>query len=435
MSLLLGIAREFITPKIGCTLYGYRPDIYSVSVEDDLTATAFYFKNSGKEVLLISVALGSVNTELSDLLRRDISKNTGIPFDSVIISAIHTHSAPNLSGNYGWGDVDREYFDDIFYPALIKVAADAIANTQEAEMGIGTGNSDIGINRRELRKDGSIALGQNPWGCYNPQMTVITFRDTRSKKPIANIVHYGMHATCAGANTEISRDWPGVMCDVLEKESGAVTAFFNGPEGDVGPRLTNGETTGNGNIAYIYETGYKAAADALKIYKTIKVFDRDPALKVMKGEMYIPLEKRCSIDYAQAMLKKYEGETVNLEGAKKRYYENVLDSYEKGFVEKEAMGLSYVLFSLGDIAVVTSPYEVFSEIGLRISKFSPFPYTLLTVETNGMEDYFVTETEICRGGYEIDMFLLSGIQSPVKNADFYFINAVLNDLEKLYKEE
>ena len=43
-SLCLGVAREVITPEVGSQLYGYTPDVFSEAVEDDLTVTAFYFK-------------------------------------------------------------------------------------------------------------------------------------------------------------------------------------------------------------------------------------------------------------------------------------------------------------------------------------------------------------------------------------------------------
>jgi len=92
-------------------------------------------------------------------------------------------------------------------------------------------------------------------------MTVISFADEEGKV-VANIVHYGMHGTCAGRNYEISRDWAGVMVDDVERVSGAITAFFNGAEGDVGPRLTNGLTTGNGDITYAERHGALAAHDA-----------------------------------------------------------------------------------------------------------------------------------------------------------------------------
>ena len=58
----LGVAREIITPEIGGQLYGYRPNIFSERVADDLTATAFYFKQGDKECILISVTVCSVKT-------------------------------------------------------------------------------------------------------------------------------------------------------------------------------------------------------------------------------------------------------------------------------------------------------------------------------------------------------------------------------------
>ena len=36
--LLLGVARGDITPELGCNLFGYRPDLHSESVNDNLTA-------------------------------------------------------------------------------------------------------------------------------------------------------------------------------------------------------------------------------------------------------------------------------------------------------------------------------------------------------------------------------------------------------------
>lgn len=49
--LMLGVGREMITPPVGGHLYGYNSDIVSESVNDDLTVTAFYFKQNSKRRL------------------------------------------------------------------------------------------------------------------------------------------------------------------------------------------------------------------------------------------------------------------------------------------------------------------------------------------------------------------------------------------------
>ena len=67
-NLILGVARTIITPKVGTLLYGYRPDLVSESVNDDLTATAFYFKQGERVALLVSVTLGSVNLKTTNAI-------------------------------------------------------------------------------------------------------------------------------------------------------------------------------------------------------------------------------------------------------------------------------------------------------------------------------------------------------------------------------
>ena len=68
--LFMGVSREIISPKVGALLYGYVPDLHSTKVADDLTATAFYFKQGDKSALMISLAVWQINTDLSDEIRK-----------------------------------------------------------------------------------------------------------------------------------------------------------------------------------------------------------------------------------------------------------------------------------------------------------------------------------------------------------------------------
>ncbi len=433
MSMLLGVSKQIITPEIGTCLYGYRPNIHSTVVRDDLTAIAFYFKNEETHALWISVAVGGLNTELHNGIRHALSQETGVPFENILFSASHTHSGPNTVGEYGWGDIDRDFCDKIYLPGIRKAVEEAMSSPIEVEMGIGVGNSDVGVNRREVLENGSVYFGQNPWGCYNPQMTVIAFRDMEHK-PVANIIHYGMHGTCAGMTTDISRDWSGVMCDVLEKKTKAVTAFVNGPEGDVGPRLSNAFTSG-GDYSYVLEIGNKAALDAVGIYNTIKSYSKPSRFAAAQDEMALPLDKRYDLEFVKEKLAEFEGNTINILGRMRDYFERVLESYDTGYEEKSLMLVPHNFIVIGEVAVVSFPYELFSEIGLRIAKHSPFPYTLSLACSNGAESYFPAQTDICRGGYEIDSFLYKYIQPISHSADTALVNETLRVLRNLYEEK
>lgn len=431
-TLTLGIGRQIITPQVGGNLSGYRPDIISESVHDDLTATAFCFRQGDLTVLMISVTVSSIRPALSDIIRERIEDECGIPKQHCLLHAIHTHSGPIINPSNGWGMPDPEYVDDVFIPRIVEAAREALSQAIPVTMKVSTGESLVGINRRELRRDNRIVLGQNPWGPFDPKMTVLSFAG-EDGAPVANLIHYGCHGTAAGQNHEISRDWAGVMIDAVERVYGGITAYFNGPEGDVGPRLANGKTTGRNHVSDAVEHGGIAAVDALRICRQRNGYTV-PTLELSVQTLNIPLGPRVPKEEAAELLKEFEGCTVNLKAKKRSYYERVLKSYESDYQEQDAIPIEQTILRLGDVAFVATPYELFSEIGMRIAQASPFPHTLTLSITNGSRGYFVTEDQICRGGYEVDMFLTTNIQPYVPNADFHFFTQTVTHLEAMKGE-
>lgn len=277
-------------------------------------------------------------------------------------------------------------------------------------------------------------MGQNPWGRYNPEMTVISFQDD-SGKILANMIHYGCHGTAAGVSTLISRDWPGVMTDTMEKQTGAITAFFNGPEGDVGPRLSNGQSTGMGDIRYVYELGHTAALDAVRIFRTIAAYRKEARLQSGSAVVKIPLKKRISREEAQALCEKYKGHTVNWQGKLRGYGEKVLASYEEGYEDQETCDVPQAVIRLGDVAFTSTPFESFSEIGLRIDSMYPALKILSLSNTNGSHSYFATEDQICLGGYEIIMHRYGNIQPYCEHADWALIKGSVENIKTILEEE
>lgn len=425
--LYLGVGREVITPKVGGQLYGYTPDVFSTSVNDDLSVTAFYFKQGDVQALMISATVCLINTALADDILTRVQDEFGIPKTACILSATHTHSGPNTAGQVGWGDIDREYCDGIFIPRILAAVRAAVADPVPVRMGVSSGDSLVGINRRELNYENVVKLGQNPWGAYNPKMTVISFVG-EDKKPVANMIHYGCHGTAAGKNHEITRDWSGIMTDAL----GGVTAFFNGPEGDVGPRISNGKTVGD--ITYVRELGEVAARDALSLYNKIDGY-REAALLTSHRVLEIPLEKRILRSDAAGMLEPIKNETVNHRGMLKDHLEQVLESYEQGYVDKELCGVPQTLIAIGDIVFTSFPYELFSEIGMRIDGQIKSKSVLSLSNANGSEGYFVTEDALCRGGYEVTMFLYGHLQRCVDCADFHLMRESVGHIKELICEE
>lgn len=131
------------------------------------------------------------------------------------------------------------------------------------------------------------------------------------------------------------------------------------------------------------------------------------------------------------MYEKLKDQTINLQGTTKQHCLDVLASYEQGYVEVEHMELPQVLIRLGSVVFAAFPYELFSEIGLRIDQAHTEHTVLSLSNTNGSMGYFVTEDQLCRGGYEIDMFRYGRLQPYQDNADHALVVGTLENLKKL----
>lgn len=429
-----GAGKADITPPIGAILYGYAPGRPAQAVGDPLAATAIKVESDGESALLITIDVASVNCELAAELRQLAGKASSVKPENVIVNVTHTHSAPNCSLRSGWGEVDTEYIENILVPGVVKAAAEAAATCRPALMGIGETDSDVGINRREVKEDGSIDFGQNPWGPRDPKMTVLSFKD-KEGKTIANLIHYACHGTAASTNVEITRDWYGVMVDMLDEESGGISAFFQGFEGDQGPRVPNGQTEQNYITAL--RIGGQAGMDAVRAWKSIREW-REVPVKVLQGTIKIPYDPIATKEVAEAELAKLG--TLEQIYAEKRYpdvndyihWSKVLAEHESDKPLQTHFVFEQSIVTLGPVAVLPCPFEAFAEIGLRIQKGSPYGYNLNLCNTHGCYAYLPTLSDMERGGYEVWHFLLAMRTTyPLpRNTDDYWVQQNLEILRK-----
>lgn len=407
----VGVAREVISPSLGTLLQGYPRRRPASKIYDNLTVNAIAFSKGALCGLMISAEVLQIPAEIVEEIKGLISKEAGIGKQNISVSATHTHSGPSLENMPGWGEADNEYLEEILIPQTIKASKRAIENMIPAVMGVSTTESLVGINRREYNAKGGVSLGQNPFGVLDKTMTVLAFKDLEGK-PILNMVHYGCHPTSAGSAWYVTRDWPGVMIDSLEKHTGAMTVYFNGPEGDVGPRVTNGRTGGDSNLETgestmmdMIEVGSLAALDATRAYKQIREY-RDVDFKIIKGKVSLPYKPLLTIEEVNARLDEL-GDPKELHDASLREYSNLLEVlkiHEDKTEIKTALEYDQAIFAFNSTAFVPFPFETFSTIALRLRKFSPFENTLCTGLTNGSYSYLPGQEDLVRGGYEVNMF-------------------------------
>ena len=433
---LAGAGKAIITPALGTRLYGYPSDRFAAYIHDDLTATAITVSDGTESAALVSLTVCSVPASICQRISGLVQEKTGIRH--LILSATHTHSGPALTSTPGWGDADSSYIDDIFIPGVVKAICDAAANMKAAKIGISQIETRTGINRRQIKEQGTVSLGRNPLGPYDPRMRVISFVSAADEtQPIGTIIHFGAHGTAAGGpypDSPVTRDWSGVMTDRIEWITGAPCAFLNGAIGDVAPRdfnryKKNGERILN-TIEQAMEVGGMAAVDASEAFDRICTYFT-PSLNVKTGQIHLSYEPLPDIEEAKKNLALLKDTTDPLRIYERNRWQNVVEAADRA--PEEALSYQQTLIKIGPVVFVPHPFEIFTMISLRLDHFSPVEYTLSLSNANGTNGYLPNKEEIARGGYEIWSSRYRYAYLLTEDADTELINqnlALIREMEE-----
>ena len=425
----VGIGRADITPPVGTLMMGYTPARPCESIHDRLNITVFLLVDGDTRALIASADLCNIKGEASVNVRKAMAEAANVPYENIIIACTHTHSGPHTVRD---PDEPPYFVRSILIPAAAQAAKEAAENLKPAQMGYGTVESKVAINRRHLREDGKVLLGQNPYGPMDPTMTVIAFREPDGT-PIGNLIHYGCHNTGSGNNKAVTRDWCGVAVDRLEALSKGVTAFINGGAGDCGPRLPNGGTTGDLQMAQ--ELGGMAACDAAAAWRSIRQW-HTPHLHTIYQDIRLPLNNTDTAEGLRAEVAKL-GDPEKLVGTMLFNYRSMLERAERlenGFVPAKDWAIPHTAICLDSLALLGMPFEPFSLVTLRVKDASPFLHTLCVGYANGSMSYFPSMDQLIRGGYEVRMFRSFHETPFTDDAEQHYVTGCLQMLRQLHTQ-
>lgn len=427
--LYLGVDRKNISPEIGGHIFGYNTNTFSTAIHDNLHVTVFAFSYGKTKALMINATICIVCYKFCEQIRHELSDMLGIPYENITISATHTHETPSLAdADDGWL-ADDEYYETKFHPAVIEAAKEAMEKLIPVTVGFASGPCYAGINRRQITLNNEAVLGQNPWGPFNPEMNIISFKG-EDGKILANMITYSAHATAAGGYyTEITRDWPGIMTDTIEEVSGGLTVFFNTTMGDTGPRCSNGQTCGDGYKG-VEEIGNIAAKAAVEIFGKIKEY-KDESFAIGSKILQLPLKPRKSYEEVVKYLETAVDNPGHLLGYEQNFYKKVKESYENNYVEKTHKEIQQTIVRIGNVVLAAFPFEMFTEVGFRIDGAVKDLKVITLSYTNGQFLYLPTQDQICRGGHEVYCSRYSNIQQYVDDADYHLILETLKNIEQL----
>lgn len=428
----LGVGIADITPPVGYWRYGY-PPVKSTGIKDPLYAKALVFKQGDEQGALLICNLLGIPRDLSRVVRENVSKETGIPFQNITVSATHTHTSPAITeefqkfidnettGELGDSDSDEvSYFRDLI-SGMTKAVTDAYENRKAVKMISGIGQiPGISFNRRYLMTDGKVRFNPGrlnpkivaPAGPVDPDLHFVLFQPEDHPTFNVSLTVFASHYVRGG--TEFSSDYPYFLEESLKEEFGEnfVSVFGLGPCGNVNTVNVEDSMVENADIK-VEKMGKTLGEVVRNAYKGKKM--STPDFKVLSNVIYLPLQ-----DYSrEELLWSKEGgaplypESSFLEQRRKlkisvwgvqppleqlRLREAIPPSV---FGDPWRLPVEIHVFKLDkQTAIVTMPGELFTEFGIELKKISPFENTMLIELANADIAYVPTIQAFNEGSYE-----------------------------------
>jgi hypothetical protein len=421
----VGGATTSITPNMPVSLAGQMHTRISTKVESPVTATALALESRQEnrivdQAVLVSCDLVAIGDGIIEPVRLQLKQR--IPeFDGrkLVLNATHTHTAPDMQD--GLYQIPR---DGVMQPAdyrallidrIAQVATLAWENRKPAVAGWGLGHAVVAQNRRAVYADGHAQMyGKTSQpdfrrieGYEDHGVEVLFFWD-REQKLLATAINVACPSQEVEGRSAVNADfWHEVRQRLRDRHGKDLLVLaWTGAGGDQSPHLMFRER----------------AEERMRTLRRLTRLDElarrivsawDEAFEGARQEMHsdlplvhkvqtidLPVRKVTEPEWkaAQAKVAALSGDPRNQRS--KIWYQEVVDRFEQqksGAVPPFPMELHVI--RLGDVAIATNNFELFTDFGVQIKARSPALQTFLIQLAGPGATYVPTERAEVGGGY------------------------------------
>lgn len=202
---------------------GYHSGWEITGVLDLQQARALWLDDGTTSLLLIAVDCVGLDSGTVSQIREELSdfcRETGC--DSVNVISTHTHAGVDTLGL--WGPVaingKNEDFMQILIRGAVAAAKDAYADRSRGTLHyVTTPTEDLQEDSREPQ-------------VYDTDIYQLRFQPEDPAKNGIRLISFAAHAEALGSeNTQVSRDYPGMVCDIITAETGDDALYVPGAIG------------------------------------------------------------------------------------------------------------------------------------------------------------------------------------------------------------
>lgn len=399
--LWIGAATADITPDRPVPLTGNASVRIGREIQSRLTANvlALESREEGRcvdQAILVACDLCVIRPGIQEGFRKHLAgRLPGFDLNKLFLAATHTHSAPVLlQDRYAEADYEDAMQPREYVPWLYEKLGEAVVKAWESRafggVAWGLGHAVAGHNRRMVYSDGTAKMFGNPSlpefrgveGYEDHGVHVLCFYDLQ-KRLTAAALTLATTAQAEGTNKVSADFWQETRRLIRERHGESVSVLgFCAPAGDQTPRphvrrKSEERMCGLRGLSYAEEVGRRVAVAFEEVAGVIAQDIRTgvplvhrvqnlelPARLVTEAE-YAVAKKVCADIDAKAKRAKSDHWTRNFYGSVAERYE----AQQKG--EEKTHDMELHVMRLGDVAIATSPFELFVDYGVQIEARSP----------------------------------------------------------------
>ena len=420
----IGGATVSITPGAPVALSGQMHTRIARSVESPVTATALALESREgdkalDQAIMVSCDLVAIREGIIDMVRQRIHDR--IPdFDvsKLVMNATHTHTAPVMQeGVYDLpaeGVMQPNEFAEFLADRVADIAVSAWQSRQPGSVGWGLGHAVVAYNRRSTYSDGTHQMYgatnradfRGIEGYEDHGVEVLCFWDSKGKL-IATAINVACPSQEVEGGSAVNADFWHTVRQSLRAKYGdeLLVLAWTGAAGDQSPHLmfrkdseermrrlrglTRLEELSRRIIA-AWEEAYAAAsqerhADAELIHQ-VQMIDL-PERMVTRDEVFALRAKVA--DLSNDPTKK----------TWRFWHQSAIDRFERQQSEElEPYQMELHVIRLGDIAIATNDFELFTDYGIQMKARSPALQTFI-IQLAGPGSYVPSERAAHGGGY------------------------------------
>lgn len=421
----VGAATIDITPARPVALDGQMHVRIAEKAETPIFATALALESREgdtalDQAIMISCDLVAIRQGLIELVREKAKdKLPGFDLNKLILNATHTHTAPVTMKGERYGLLRQDVmlpmeYTEFLVDRLVEAAAQSWNHRKPGKTGWGQGQAVIAQNRRATYADGTAKM-YGPTnvpefraieGYEDHNLDVLFFWDEND-----TLIATAVNVPCPSQEVEglkvIHADfWDPVRRQLRERHGKDLHVLaWTGAAGDQVPRPMYGKAADERmrrlrGLTRLEEVARRVVRGWEEAYEGAKLEPVSGAvLQHHTRKIDLPWRKVTEKELADAQMAVEQYKDDPKEQWRYLWNKSVVDRYEA-----EKAGTSGVFqmelhaLRLGDVAIATNEFELFTDYGVQMKSRSPAVQTFL-IQLTGSAGYLPTPRAVAGGSY------------------------------------